>query len=1242
MRNNDVVEMRVVTQNVRGLYKTTQSLFSHLKGLRALSETNKTLTILTQLLKVEKYSIVVLTETKLSSKEESTIKKLADGYFVHFNNNTKKSKGLITFFSKQLFDEPTHEILVAGQLSLSKVNFKFGDISPFSVFSYYCSNRGTYAEILRNIVEKNFNGHDGFIVGDFNEVIDVSIDRVSIVNNNNKNNKNTVTMETQLKVFVRNLDLSFHRSNYTFKKANGCKSRIDWIFCRGKFKGYFSTGETRESSFENADHNLLINTFNIQKKKGRTFFSDLKINEETKKETALKMTKIINSEKPLNEKYSKLNKFSIELLKNFQGNIAKRLKSKLNKLTKAIHQENNLLEIEIKKKNLENWLMDIGRKHFWKRNIFFSSINGPNQIISRASKMYVNTISKVTGIQNENNVIVTGKEAANLVKQHFENLFKDVPVDKDLGNCFLNPFKSPIQFLNEPFTFYEMLDSIYETPNKTPGLSGIPISYLKDFASVYAEILCQVANELRINPNANFDDLLQGLIILIPKGTQDPNIINNLRGITLLEIARKIITRAFTKRLKKTMIEKNLISEAQSCFKGRDIRNNLAHLTFIAQAHKGIKQNMYAMFYDYSKAFDTVSWDFMKRFLLNYFGQKVVNFIMNCNKHKCTIFIDGSFSESFMKERGIPQGETYASDIFILLMQIFLLQFDSGLIISFADDQLTFSLSREDAEKMLEILKNAKEIMSLELNVNKSYYSIINNNIKEDDINGVTCSMETNKYLGVSFKCGVPINDIDKDIQLMPIKLKGIKARFPDFTTSINCLKAYIHGLLYHKAAFVVIKQEQIKQINNIQKWFLFSKENSFNPNKKYYSNISLKRLALPKKDGGCGLKTIEQLFSDCKTWIMLHLYKNKQNRPMWVEYLKDALDDVFIDNSKSFIHPMFIMYKETAYKNDYMNKWLAQVSMSFSQIPKHFNIKKIPKKYKINQHFKFQNKFMENCFKNPQDYHKVDDKNKFRFPNSIEYNIIQPNKSISSNYSPESLAPVAFQNSRRIPCKKIEIWDLVRYKIDFPLNSKISLKQIFLTRSQFSPIELTKTQLKWINIDKINLLKLFTTKLSATNSVKNFFNKLTKNYFKTKDSKCVLCDGKFCSIHIINDCPFIRKIEEETYSTFLINKRIKNSFITLNKEDFSYSWILNWCLWRVSNSIIHNPDVYPISEPQDKFLTILNAKIKLKSLIQLEEINHIHHILKVKQKHNVKPELFRNHKYFTINKNCELICIEK
>ena len=111
----------------------------------------------------------------------------------------------------------------------------------------------------------------------------------------------------------------------------------------------------------------------------------------------------------------------------------------------------------------------------------------------------------------------------------------------------------------------------------------------------------------------------QGLVTLIPKPNKDTLIIDNWRGITLLNNDYKILAFLLAKRLKQGM--NNIIHESQSGFMpGRHISNNIRLVLDLVNYRYLLSGDPIILFLDFPKAFDTISHEFIfdTLFFLNF------------------------------------------------------------------------------------------------------------------------------------------------------------------------------------------------------------------------------------------------------------------------------------------------------------------------------------------------------------------------------------------------------------------------------------------------------------------------------------------------------------------------------------------------------------------------------------------------------------------------------------------------
>ena len=207
-------------------------------------------------------------------------------------------------------------------------------------------------------------------------------------------------------------------------------------------------------------------------------------------------------------------------------------------------------------------------------------------------------------------------EAANHAKEVMENLYKDEEIcwdslkDLDVGNQLSEEAK---KLLEKPLTIKEITEAIKYTPNRASGPSGMSIIFFKRFASELAPLLCRIANEILLEGKSATDFLLAGNIVLIPKKKDSQNI-NDLRPITLLEVYRKVITKAMVERLKVILEKEDIINYSQFCHPGRKIHENIMTLNLIINKFKKERKDLHALFLDFNKSLNRTNHHNLLRF----------------------------------------------------------------------------------------------------------------------------------------------------------------------------------------------------------------------------------------------------------------------------------------------------------------------------------------------------------------------------------------------------------------------------------------------------------------------------------------------------------------------------------------------------------------------------------------------------------------------------------------------------
>ena len=300
----------------------------------------------------------------------------------------------------------------------------------------------------------------------------------------------------------------------------------------------------------------------------------------------------------------------------------------------------------------------------------------------------------------------------------------------------------------------------------------------------------------------------------IPKLWVDPNIIpifknkgarddcNNSRGIFLLSIAGKILARIMLSRLV-TNIAEAVLPETQCGF--RKYRSTLDMIFTLKQTQeKCIEQNrdLYIVFIDLKKAFDTVPRDLLWKVLAKYgVPPKFLNMLKLFHTNmQAKVCIGGLESPPFSVEVGVKQGDVLAPVLFNIFISTIMTiaqnylnaedgiqleyRLDGSLFntrrlqartktsirqvteLQYADDAALISHTPESMQHILDIFSNIYRALGLQINATKTEVMFHSNNVNQEApvfyINGLQLKNVTNfKYLG---SVVIPSGRIDEDV----------------------------------------------------------------------------------------------------------------------------------------------------------------------------------------------------------------------------------------------------------------------------------------------------------------------------------------------------------------------------------------------------------------------------------------------------------------------------------------------
>ena len=324
--------------------------------------------------------------------------------------------------------------------------------------------------------------------------------------------------------------------------------------------------------------------------------------------------------------------------------------------------------------------------------------------------------------------------------------------------------------------------------NKSPGSNN-----LKNEVWIYAnkkvkEKITNLVN--RIWHGEGFpEEWRMGIITPIyKKGNRE--LLNNYRGITLLDTLYKIYAGILNRRLKEEIEEKSLLPETQAGFrKGRGTVDNVYVLNqIIEQELNKEKGKVFVMFADLKAAFDSVNrsilWEKMKQLNISENLMNRIQEIYTVTKNK--VKIKNEFSNVFYTVQGLRQGCPISPTLFTvyiaLIENVFKKAQSGGAVVgrqklwtlSYADDLALIAKEEGEMKCMLKTLEKFLQKIKLELNVEKSKMVVFRNKRgrkeykwkwQEKEIEEV----KTFPYLGYHFQCN---NKPDEHIKSITAKAR--------------------------------------------------------------------------------------------------------------------------------------------------------------------------------------------------------------------------------------------------------------------------------------------------------------------------------------------------------------------------------------------------------------------------------------------------------------------------------------
>lgn len=291
-----------------------------------------------------------------------------------------------------------------------------------------------------------------------------------------------------------------------------------------------------------------------------------------------------------------------------------------------------------------------------------------------------------------NDVNITDrKEIANI----FGNYYSTV-IQEKLNNHFNNSLSSKCTTLSitdtfmtfSPVTAYDVKVVIKNLPNKkSTGLDEIPIKLIKECSNELAPILADIINASILTGTFPNRLKIAALIPIFKKGASEN--IDNYRPIALLSIISKIIEKVVSNKIFEFLNQNSILSNCQYGFRaGFSTEASIVDLSQTVYEKMDSGERVCGVFFDLSKAFDTVDRDFVAQKLHGLGIHDPINrwIISYLTNRKVVVKIGTTTSEQKDISIGTPQGSVLGPLIFLLYVNDLPSHISHGKIFMYADD----------------------------------------------------------------------------------------------------------------------------------------------------------------------------------------------------------------------------------------------------------------------------------------------------------------------------------------------------------------------------------------------------------------------------------------------------------------------------------------------------------------------------------------------------------------------------
>ena len=732
-------------------------------NVRGLSNLKKRRSVFTWC-KNRKGDIVFIQETHCSKECQNKWKSEWGGK-VFFSNGESNARGVsilikkgLDFEEKKLYNDSSGRYLIVN----CEINGK-----EYWLVNIYAPNKekdlaNFYTNLLRKLEEIGLDENKNIVLGgDFNCCLNPLLDKKGGSNQKQKMSVIKCILQIQSKLNLQDI----WRIKNPNKMSFTWSQRKPQVFCRLDF--WLLSSELHDFAEKidiipaiRTDHSAIFinikNEINDIKGPGYYKLNTSILDDPTYVEQMTSLLKTWSKESETHFSDNrvkwdwvkfKIREFSISFSKEIRKEQREKEEKTQNvlKQAKRDYEECSSKENEIKLEEAKTVLENIYEERT--RGIILRSKVKWHEQGEKNTKYFLNLESRNQSRKHMRKVIVNDKEITNPLKileaqkLFYKKLYGAQPdiLDKEAEEEFLTYSIPKLSQTSKDSCESEIsADECYRVllsfnNGKSPGNDGLPSEFYKCFWKVISPLLMKCYNE-SFEKGELSSSQKQAVITLISKKDKDKSFLENWRPISLINVDEKMLSKTLAWKLKKVLPE--IIHSDQSGYvENRNISETVRSILDMMEYTQEENLPGVLLFLDFKKAFDSLSWSFLKKTLEVFnFGpnfRKWIDVLYN-NVSSCTIN-NGLTSGYFNLERGVRQGDPLSPYLFIMAVELLAIRLRrneniKGIsignyqtkLLQYADDTTATLSDIESAKEFLRVVNNFGKCSGLNLNLSKT------------------------------------------------------------------------------------------------------------------------------------------------------------------------------------------------------------------------------------------------------------------------------------------------------------------------------------------------------------------------------------------------------------------------------------------------------------------------------------------------------------------------------------------